>query len=97
MKAAKIGPDSQVNYQEDPRRRIILAPYVFCIRFTCKSKFDKFNHSALFGICFFSKTTDKVCVYGRGEAARGFGKLCVPLEKLLATPLNNNDNNRDNF
>ena len=22
--------------EEDPRRRIILAPYVFCIQFTCK-------------------------------------------------------------
>ena len=23
-------------YQENPRRPIILAPYAFCIRFTCK-------------------------------------------------------------
>ena len=98
MEAAKIGPDSQVNYQEDPRRRIILAPCVFCIRFTCKGKFDKFNYSSFFGICFFSKTTDKVCVCvcGRGEAERGCGKLCLPFEKFLATPLNNN-NNRDNL
>ena len=36
-----------------------------------------------------------MCV-GEGEAARGFGKLCVPLEKFLATPLNNNNNNNNN-
>ena len=53
MEAAKIGPDSQVNYQEDPRRRIILAPYVFCIRFTCKGKFDKFNYSSSLEYVFF--------------------------------------------
>ena len=53
MEAAKIGPDSQVNYQEDPRRRIILAPYVFCIRFTCKGKFDKFNYSSPLEYVFF--------------------------------------------
>ena len=94
MEAAKIGPDSQVKYQEDPKRRIILAPYVFCIRFTCKGKFDKFNYSSFFGICFFLKQRTRcVCVCGRGEAARGFGKLCIPLalEKFLATPLSNNN------
>ena len=74
MEAAKIGPDSQVKYQEDPKRRIILAPYVFCIRFTCKGKFDKFNYSSFFGICFFLKQRTRcVCVW-EGGSCKGIWK-----------------------
>ena len=68
MEAAKIGPDPQVKYQEDPRRRIILAPYVFCIQFTCKCKFGKFIYSSFIGICFFLKQRTRcVCVGERGK------------------------------
>ena len=84
MEAAKIGPDSQVNYQEDPERRIILAPYVFCIRFTCKGKFDKFNYSSSLEYVFFLKQrTRYVCVRGRGGSCKGIWKTVRTSGKIL--------------
>ena len=33
-------------HQKDPTRRIILAPYVFCIQFTCKESFLELGSSS---------------------------------------------------
>ena len=53
MEAAKIGPDSQVNYQEDPRRRIILAPYVSVFGLHVKANLTNLTIVLLWNMFFF--------------------------------------------
>ena len=56
-----------VQYQEDPRERIILAPYVFCFRFTCKGLYLFLEAGIFLGLGSSQLTRRKILVLGRSQ------------------------------